>query len=135
MRIGSSIVYCRGFDQASQLSPSYLREGDGLHLCPEPTNWYDWNAVLVVTRDNEHVGRITRDHSRGCASVLRDASSLGVRIRTYFVRFEEEEVIKQNGVKYTGQQIVIALKFYGKIETTAALTSKLDEVGLSFILT
>ena len=31
--------------------------------------------------------------------------------------------------------IVIALKFYGKIETTAALTSKMDEVGLYFILT
>ena len=102
MRIGSSIVYCRGFEQASQLSPSYLREGDGLHLCPEPTNRYDCNAVLVVTRHNEHVGRITREHSRGCASVLRDTSSLVVRIRTRLVRFEEEEIIKQNGVKYTG---------------------------------
>ena len=67
--------------------------------------------------------------------MLRDTSSLGVRIQTRFVRFEEEEVIKQNGVKYTRQRMVISLKFYGKIETTAALTSQMDEVGLSFILT
>ena len=135
MRIGSSILCCRGFDQASRLSPFYLHDGDGLHLRPEPTNRYVCNAVLVVTRHNEHVGRITREHSRGCASVLRDTSSLGVRIQARVVRFEEEEVIKQNGVKYTGQRIVISLKFYGKIETAAALTSTLDEVGLSFILT
>ena len=135
MCIGSSTVYCRGFDQASRLSPSVLREGDGLHLRPEPTNRYDCNAVLVVTRHNEHVWRITREHSRGCASVLRDTSSLVVRIQTRLVQFEEEEVIKHNGVKYTRQRMMISLKLYGKIETTAALTSKMDEVGLSFILT
>ena len=76
------------------------------------------------------MGRIVRENARGCAAMLRDASSLGVRIQARIVRIEEEEIIKNNGSKYTGQQIVIALEFYCKIETTPALTSKMDEVGL-----
>ena len=96
-----------------------LQHGDELEIEREPDNHHDCHAVTARTLHGDNlIGRVARQHSRRCSTILREVARVGVCHRAYFLDLEEEIITRSNGLTYKSTRVNVRLEFYVRRRAT-----------------
>ena len=133
--VGRSVVFLRGFDQASQVRRLELSRGDRILLKPEE-NWRHKDAIVATTPDGRHVGRVARELARPWRRLFASLRPRRIRHREHFLRFVyAEELSRYNDGLYTDTRVELEVLFYAEDQTSSLphLTAICSHLCLDFV--
>ena len=122
--IGHAILDLRGHAQNTEHGRGRLKEGQELFMSNDYNNKYDKNAVVVTTLDGYVVGRVPKEISMKCCTMLESIDTLSVHTKVSFVQLWDVEIKdSSNGKRYWEKQPRIKVE-YMTTESGQALEKK-----------